>query len=203
MPEPVHIAIIIPAAGASKRYGSAKQLLKWGNSNLITHCIATANSLTCDEIILVLGAHFERIRQQIPDLPMEILKNNRWETGMGSSIALGVKKITEDMPKINAVLILLPDQPLVDTEMLNSIVDSFSPGSEQIIASGYADGRVGVPALFDRSFFELLCELDDDKGARHIIRENRSKLVVIPGDDKLVDIDTPETYDALYKANHL
>lgn len=202
MSETSNIAIVIPAAGASSRLGSPKQLLQWGDTNLLSHCIETASSVACKEIFLVLGAYKDEIREQLTRQTVEILENPGWESGLGSSIALAMNKITQSPHNIDAALIMLPDQPLVDLDFLKRLLKEFSPGNEQIIASVYEDGRIGVPALFDRSYFKELSALSSDKGARKLITENLNEVTAIPGEGKLKDIDTREAYEALYRATH-
>jgi len=200
--ETSNIAIIIPAAGASSRLGSPKQLLKWRDTTLLSHCLQTASSAACKEIFLVLGAYKDEIREQLPANNAIILENPNWESGLGSSIALAMKQIIKSSHKIDAALIMLPDQPLVDSGFLKKMLQTFIPGHEQIIASVYEDGRIGVPAMFDKTYFKELSALRDDKGARKLITENLNKVTAIPGEGKLKDIDTREAYETLYRANH-
>ena len=70
-----NIAIVILAAGASKRMGSPKQLLKWGNESLLTHAINKALNVKNSEVIVVLGANHGSIQKEIEQFPITILKN--------------------------------------------------------------------------------------------------------------------------------
>ena len=72
---PNKIAVVILAAGASKRMGEPKQLLKWGDNTLITHTIQTTLKLKTDTIYVVLGANFKLIKNSINHFPITILNN--------------------------------------------------------------------------------------------------------------------------------
>ena len=85
-----NIAIVILAAGASKRMGEPKQLLKWGDTTLINHAINTAVAVNSKEILLVLGAHYELIEKSIENSEVTILNNLHWEKGLGKSIAFAI-----------------------------------------------------------------------------------------------------------------
>jgi molybdenum cofactor cytidylyltransferase len=197
-----NIGLLIPAAGASKRMGSPKQLLKWGTSTLLGHTIETAQSLQCCEICVVLGANYDVIETEINQSSIKIIKNEQWESGLGRSIGFGVEHLIEAHPTMNGILIMLADQPLIDARYLNSMIEIFSPGEQQIIATQYDHDRQGVPALFDKNYFEELAKLSDDKGAKEIIEKYSNHVTMLTAHGKISDIDTAQDYEDLYYANH-
>lgn len=198
---PSKIAVVILAAGASKRMGVPKQLLKWGNETLITHTIQTALKLNTDAIYLVLGANFQLIKKTINHFPITILNNENWEQGLGTSIACASQYIQKEKPNIEALLFILADQPFINSDYLNELVSSFAPHKNQIIASSYPNLKFGVPAIFDVFYFEQLLKLKDDFGARNILKENESFVKALKPPVKNVDLDFKEDYDRFYKEN--
>ncbi len=202
MPIKLNIAILIPAAGASRRLGSPKQLLKWGDSTLISHAIETAEELDQKEIVVVLGAHYDKIKPEIDDRSAQILKNEDWENGLGSSIAVGVEYLSKISETFDAVLVLLPDQPLIVPLYLKTMIEKFRVGENQIIATVYGSGKYGVPALFDEKYFEKLRGLTDDRGAQELIKQSAKFVTSLDINPLISDIDTEEDYNKIYKANH-
>tara|TARA_R110002096_G_scaffold46455_1_gene123923 strand:- start:12295 stop:12906 length:612 start_codon:yes stop_codon:yes gene_type:complete len=198
---PSKIAVVVLAAGASKRMGVPKQLLKWGNGTLITHTIQTVLKLNADAIYVVLGANFQLIKKTIHHFPITILNNENWEHGLGTSIACASKFIQNEKPEIDALLFILADQPFITADYLNKIILSFSPNEKQIVASFYQNRKFGVPALFDAFYFEQLSKLNDDYGARHILKANESVMKALIPPVKNVDLDFKEDYERLYKEN--
>tara|TARA_R110002049_G_scaffold248695_4_gene423171 strand:+ start:9471 stop:10076 length:606 start_codon:yes stop_codon:yes gene_type:complete len=198
---PSKIAVVVLAAGSSKRMETPKQLLKWGNGTLITHTIQTALKLNTDSVYVVLGANFQLIKKTINHFSITILNNENWEQGLGTSIACASKHIQKQKPKIDAVLFILADQPFITSDYLNELVSSFSPHKNQIIASSYQNRKYGVPALFDAFYFEQLSKLKDDFGARNILKENESFMKALKPPVKNVDLDFKEDYDRFYKEN--
>ncbi len=194
--------VLIPAAGSSSRMGSPKQLFPWANSHLIGHCIQNALSLECLDTVVILGAHLDEIKEAISEDKVTVLHHEDWEHGLGSTISFGIKNIRKSHPNVEGVLVLMADQPLMDTLYLDEMISNFRPGMGQIIATRYHLKRNGVPALFDRSFFAELSDLKHDKGAKNLIEKHSDKVIPLDAEGKTADIDTPEDYRKLYEANH-
>jgi len=70
----INIAILILAAGESKRMGTVKQLLKWKNTTLLGHTILVSEELNL-KTFAVLGANYERIKNSINHYSIQILHN--------------------------------------------------------------------------------------------------------------------------------
>ncbi|HMC01970.1 MAG TPA: nucleotidyltransferase family protein [Flavobacteriaceae bacterium] len=201
MSDKLNIAILILAAGESKRMGTPKQLLKWKNTTLLGHTIQVSETLNLKTFV-VLGANFEEIKNSISSRSIQILNHENWKNGLGSSIAFGVDYIFKNELDIEAILIVLADQPLINSEYLNSMISVFEKGKNQIIASSYKDGKKGVPVLFDKIYFKELAQLSNDKGAKRLIEKYTDKVVLLNAESMVSDIDTLEDYNGLYQANH-
>jgi len=197
-----NIAVIILAAGASSRMGTPKQLLKWKNTTLLGHALKTAKGINQSKIVVVLGANFELIKAKVNLDNCEILKNENWEEGLGKSIATGVSHVLRNDLNIDAVLVMLADQPLIDGAYLNTMIIAYREGAFQIVATSYKNGKQGVPVLFDKAYFQELSQLNDDKGAKAILRKHAANVIVVNATHDVSDIDTIDAYERLYAANH-
>ena len=69
---------ILLAAGESRRMGFPKPLLRVGSDTFVE--ISAASMLTVvNRLVVVLGAHAERVRAAIPaDLRIAVVENRRW-----------------------------------------------------------------------------------------------------------------------------
>ena len=67
-------AILILAAGESKRMGEPKQLLPYNNSTLLLHSIEQANNIKFADVFIVIGAHFADVFKSIRGQKATILK---------------------------------------------------------------------------------------------------------------------------------
>ena len=192
-----NIIALIPAAGSSSRMGVPKQLLKWKNTTLLGHAIASSQAIPVSKTVVVLGANFDRIFNEIKHLDIHVLENKDWQDGLGKSIATGVSFVRRNIPDCEGILILLPDQPTIETAYLKSLFDTFMPGTGQIIATSYNNGNRGVPALFDKMYFNELAVLKDDKGAKSILNTYTEHVEVLNAGHVISDIDTLEDYERL------
>lgn len=202
MPSPKNIAIILLAAGESKRFGAAKQLLLWKETTLLQNSINIISNLNILEKYVVLGANEHLIQSKTSFADVQVLINKDWEMGLGKSIAFGVHHILKNKKNIEGVLLLLADQPLINSEYLNTMINKFKSGNHQIIASSYKNKKIGVPALFDSCYYDELTMLNSDKGAQFIIKKHKKNVTVLSAEDLVLDIDTKEDYDKLHKQNH-
>ena len=202
MSQKPNIAILVLAAGSSSRMGSPKQLLKWKHTTLIGHAIETVKQLDTLKAVVVLGANHDKIKPVVEQHKIEILVNEHWKSGLGNSIALGINSISASNINLDGVLIILADQPLIDSSYLNMLLKSFEIGKQQIIASVYNEHKLGVPVLFDKFYFEELSQLNDDKGAKGILQKYTNRVISVDAKELVSDIDTLEDYERLYNANH-
>lgn len=190
------IPILLLAAGSSSRMGQPKQLLPWGSQTLIEHQIQTLLQ-TGNPVNVVLGSNSNLIIPVIEKYSLNIFINTVWESGMGSSISLGISEIIQKFPDANGVLITLLDQPLITTSYLEKMLGAYQPGSQQILVSRSASGWTGVPALFDKCYFKALTELSNDEGAKKITKRHEESAIFLEGGELLVDMDTMQTYQQL------
>ena len=192
------IPIILLAAGNSSRMGSPKQLLPWGEKSLIEHqaekLLSTGNS-----VLVVLGANAEQIIPVIENMKIQVVVNQNWQTGMGSSIASGISEMLKENHDADGVIIALLDQPFVSVEHYNKLLNVFEPDKQQIIVSVSKEGWKGVPVLFDRCYFEELRNFSGEQGAKKIFSHYPDKIISIECNDILKDMDTPEQYSLMFE----
>ena len=189
--------IIILDAGASSRLGAPKQLLQYDGKTLIRRTAEIALSLHTANVIVVTGANSSLVVGEIEDLPLTIAVNENWQSGMGSSIKTGTRKLLEVAPEIRAVLVLLCDQPLVTPETVQRLMRQYEKTAQWIIAAQYQN-TTGVPALFARELCDELLSLTAEAGAKSLIKKYAaSKLAVIDAPEAAFDIDTRQDYARL------
>ncbi|MDN5203036.1 nucleotidyltransferase family protein [Fulvivirgaceae bacterium BMA10] len=188
------VGLIILAAGASSRLGEPKQLLKLNDQTLIFRAVRTGLRSLCFPVLVILGANAELIMREIEDLPVYINKNPNWKKGMGNSLKYGLDSILRIYPHLDAVVVMLCDQPFVDGVLLNELIRTYYKTGSLVVASEY-EHHLGVPALFDKTLFPELAKLKGDKGARNIIKSiPHTKISSVPFALGKIDIDCYEDY---------
>jgi molybdenum cofactor cytidylyltransferase len=183
----MRIAGVILAAGASRRLGQPKQLVRVQEERLLERTLRVVREAELHSVFVVLGAHAERIQMEVDLSEAVIVNNPEWETGMASSIRAGIAAVRAETPDVDAVMLLVCDQPLLRAEHLRRLMDAAK--ADAIVASMYS-GVPGVPAVFPASAWGQLMELRGDAGARSLL--NDASVITIAFEEGAMDVDTEE-----------
>ena len=180
--------VLVLAAGASKRLGQPKQLVRLGGRPALHIVVSAAVAVGGHAVTVVAGAHARELSHVLANTSASVVVNRHWEEGMGSSLRFGVNSLP---PACEAVLVLLGDQVAVTPDDLRRLVSAWK-GHDGTVAAAAYDRHVGVPAIFPRICFPDLAALRGDAGARGIIQKNEFRLVRVPMPNAAIDLDTPE-----------
>jgi molybdenum cofactor cytidylyltransferase len=187
------IAGVILAAGGSKRFGQPKQLLDWNGQPVIRMIALTALQAGLSPIIVVVGAVAQEVGSVIKDLPLRIVINKKWDTGLSSSI----KKAINSLPKeIGGIVFLQGDQPQIPHSLIRSLVEAHQNSLNPIIAP-QIDGQRGNPVLFDRVSLPKFTSLEAEMGGRELFSRFPVQWIIWHDKNLLMDIDTPRDYENL------
>ena len=98
---------------------------------------------------------------------------------------------------VDAVLVVLADQPLVGPPLINQIVGAYREGAGELVAPSH-DGRRGNPVLIGRRYFEEVTALPWGEAPRALLRRHASEVHLVPVESEavLVDIDRPAEYES-------
>lgn len=195
--KPVKTGIIILAAGSSSRLGQPKQLLTFEGRTLIRRAVETSLEITSSANVLVLGANSELIKREVQEINIELIINKDWEMGMSSGMQKGLNFLEKKI-MLDQVILMLCDQPYVDSKLLSTMIKKQSETGKGIIACQYK-GTFGVPALFTRKYFSELNRLNGSEGAKKIIYAHLDDMEKIDFPNGAIDIDTLEDYERLIK----
>lgn len=190
------VGILILAAGASTRLGQPKQLLNFRGKPLIQHMVEVAIATDYQPVSVVLGAHAAAIQPHLASLGVHVTHNPDWQSGMTSSLCCGLQQILRRSPDLDAVVLMVCDQPLVTSALLRRLILGHQTLRYPIVASSYS-GILGVPALFHRTLFPELLTLVGHGGARSIIEQHRTSCLGLPFAGGAMDLDTPQDLEIL------
>ena len=179
---------VVLAAGQASRFGSTKQLAIFDNEPLVTRAIRTAERICGPQSMLVTGSDWQNVASACEPLTGFMIYNPRYHDGMASSLVQGIRSIPD---VADGVLLMLADQPLVNDEHLQALVNAWRASPHSICASRYANTQ-GPPVIFPAQFFADLVKLQGDRGARAVIDSNNDQVISIPFENAAIDIDTPD-----------
>ncbi|RYZ66399.1 MAG: nucleotidyltransferase family protein [Proteobacteria bacterium] len=189
MSEPeADLHVVVLAAGASRRFGSPKQLVRVDGRPMLHTVVSNAASLGGHAVSVVLGSGASELAPLLRHTPATVVVNRNWEEGMGSSLRAAMTRLP-GAPA--AVLVMLADQIAVTVEDLRRLVAAWRRNPEAIATATYG-GTMGVPAVFPRRCFAALGGLRGDQGARLLIQREWDTLVRVPMPNAAIDIDVPE-----------
>ncbi len=184
------IEAILLAAGESRRMGYPKPLLQIGGQTFVEH-LSYAMLTAVPRLIVVVGAHSERVRPAIPRDPrIVVVENPNYARGQLSSIKAGLARVSLDAA---AAMIHLCDHPTVKAQTFAALPDQYVKSQKPVVIARFR-GHRGHPVLFDRSIFAELMRAPEDQGARVVVDADLSRVSYVEVDDPgvVLDLDTPE-----------
>ena len=191
--------IVILAGGASTRLGRPKQLLQYRGKTLLNHAVNEAINAKADAVVVILGKNADLFEDEIDQEEVHVVINKDWKEGMASSVRLGLDTLLKIKPYIDAVILMVCDQPYISSSVLNDLITKQQKTTKQIVTCNYGES-IGPPALFHKKYFRDLAKLNGDVGARNIIEQNMHDVAMILFPEGKIDIDTEDDYDALKKS---
>lgn len=177
------VAGIVLAAGAGRRYGMPKALVRYAGQLFVERAVGVLAAGGCAPVIAVLGAAADEVRAELPELTA--VDNPDWATGMGSSLRVGLATITD----AEAVIILPVDTPGVTAEAVRRLAARAAP--DALLRASY-HGEAGHPVLIGREHWAGVYELaTGDGGAREYLRRHPPELVACADISDGRDVDRP------------
>jgi molybdenum cofactor cytidylyltransferase len=199
----VKTALLILAAGQSRRFGEANKLLAVFEgeplivrvARLLAGARSSAGGLAVtvvtrfshDEVATALSAS---------GLPaVSIVANPNAGDGIGTSISAGIASLA---PEVSAALITPGDMPFVSAALVERLLAAFeADGGMRPACPMGADGTLLNPVVWPRRLFGKLIALRGDQGGKSILKHESVCTVAVEVDIRFLDIDTPVDLAAL------
>lgn len=176
------VAGLVLAAGAGRRFGSPKALAVLDGVRLVDRAVGVLTDGGCSQVLVVSGAAALRVAGAA------VVDNPHWDTGMGSSLRIGLAALRAD-----ATVVLLVDTPWVGPDAVRRLVAAHARGA--VVAQATYAGLPGHPVLLSRSVWPDVSALAlGDQGARAFLRAHPDLVTPVDcdgtGDPR--DVDVPE-----------
>jgi CTP:molybdopterin cytidylyltransferase MocA len=189
------VAILVPAAGASRRMRGRDKLLEQVRGRpLLADRVAAALELGGEVLVTLPPGAGARARalaplagpllwlQEVPEasegMAASLRRGAHWAQGRGAG----------------ALMVLLPDLPDLTPEDLRAVLRAFD--GQRILRATAQDGRPGHPVVFPARHLAGMAALRGDAGARAILATHEVAHVALPGGRAVTDLDTPEDWAA-------
>ena len=203
---------ILLAAGEGSRLGRPKALVELGGQTLAERGVRLLRDGGADPVLVVTGAVPVRVHGA------RTVHNPDWRTGMGTSLAAGLRALGAVAPgaadetaglngtdggdgvhesavaasAVGAAVIALADQPLVGPEAVRRLITAYQNGASVAVAAYHGQPR--NPVLIAREHWPAVLALaTGDTGARPFLRAHPELVTLVECGDtgSPDDVDTP------------
>lgn len=179
------------AAGNASRFGENKLLTTINGQTMIARTLRAVPAQRLCAVCVV--TQYPAVADLAQAAGFLVAENRHPEQGISHTIALGLAA----MPPIDAALFLVADQPYLQRQSVERLLDFYAQAPPYIAAVSH-DGRRGNPCLFPACFFPELLALQGDRGGSAVIHAHQDMLRLMEVDSlQLQDVDTPQQLSAL------
>jgi len=215
------IAVVILAAGESRRMGQPKALLPFPENFLfedskkikkqdvrraspartedetqsktfLCHLIDVTRHPRAGILRVIVGAHATEIRAQAKLDADELVVNEEWQRGQLSSLQAAIRSLP--VGGTEGMLVCLVDHPLISAQLVSRLVEGFERDKNKIVIPAY-QGKRGHPVIFPSAMYAELLDAPEKIGARAVVRAHAADVVEVPVNEEgvVTNLNDPET----------
>ncbi len=192
-----NIAIIVLAAGQSKRAGENKLLSDIHDQPLILKTVEAAVQSNACPVFVITGYQSEEISEILAALDINIIYNPAFRMGIKTSINLGLQAV----PGFCDGAILLPgDMPNVTPDLLNKMIAKFKKKLSKQLITAQKNGIKSNPVLWSRDLFSVADLVAENADIRPVFLEHSDYTIQVPASEhELLDVNFKNDLDTLKK----
>ena len=179
-----NIAVILEAAGDSRRFGSNKLLHIMDDGRpMVSNILEAVRSVDAYKKILV--TQYDEVASMAPDF--DVVMNDRPDLGISRSMQLGLEAAGD----ADAYMFCVCDQPGIKASTLERLMDAYKKGTAGIVSLAW-QGKMCNPKIFSSAYKDELMALSGDTGGRQIISDHKKDLLLVEADseDEVMDMDS-------------
>lgn len=201
MGTPLRVGAVLLAAGAGSRLGHRpKCLLELDGVPLIRRLLSALAGAGVGPVVVVLGHHAASIEAALQTFAVNVVHNPRPDDGQVSSQRIGLTALSEGLTEplcgsLDAILVALADQPLLNAQDIFALVAAFGqrPASTQVVHPR-VQGQRGNPVIFSTAVRDQILAGAADFGSRQWQQLHPEAVAPFDTDNRhyKIDIDTPE-----------
>ncbi len=191
------LGAVLLAAGRASRMGDAghKLLAEFEGVPLVRRIAERALDALPGPLVAVTGHRAAEVSEALAHLPLTLVDNPDFATGMASSLKAGLS--APELAEVAGVMVLLADMPGLQADDLQRLNFAFLEAEGRAIVRAVANGKRGNPVILPRATFADLMLLEGDVGARQVIETCGLPIIDVElGAAAYVDVDTPEAVQA-------
>jgi len=189
--EAARLGAVLLAAGSAVRMGGPNKLLMHIDGEpLVRRSLRALQRVPIGHLVVVLGRDAQRVRIELDTFPVRAFC--RVEVGCDQQVSVdaGLRALPAGL---DAIVIALADQPLVDTDDLRWLLARWRELPEGSAAIPFHRGTRGNPVVIAGTMRELVLEAGPATGCRGWLAAHPEHVhrIETPNDHFVVDLDTP------------
>ncbi len=155
------VAVVVLAAGASKRMiGSNKLLENIQGVPMVERAVQSALLSKADFVAVVTGYDAKFIERRLTKYDVKIVRNADYASGVLNSIRLGLSVLP---PDVAAAVVLPADMPAFTEQYIDRLIDLFDPKAERkAVCLPSFKGVRHNPVLWPRELFKVVKIVPED-----------------------------------------
>lgn len=195
------IAMIMLAAGNSRRFGANKLLYEVDGMPMYKHILGQliqvksrleelnriyTGNLPDIKCKIAVVTQYDTIAETVGEYGIQVLHNPHPEMGISSSLKIGLSTNLDT----DAVLFTVSDQPWLTCDTICKLIQTFLDSGKEIACIS-CQGKMGNPCIFSKKYYEELLSLEGDKGGKRVIMKHLEDTCIYEVNDarELEDID--------------
>jgi len=170
--------VTVLAAGASRRLGRPKQLVKLNGESLLRRQCRVALEANIGPVAAILGCHANDCAAEIADLDVSTQLNAEWKEGIASSIRVATAAAMDH--GADGILIFHCDQYQITSRDLQTLHAAWIAAGISCAARSIHESYTGPPVILPSCVFPNLLALRGDEGARRVFSQLGSRAGIDP-----------------------
>lgn len=146
--------------------GPFKPLLPLGTATVVEWVATTFRSAGVQDIKVVIGHRALDMITVLKSLPVDVIENGNYASGMFSSVKTGVKAIT---PGVEAFFMQPVDIPLITPLTIKKILEAYRVVHKAGVVYPCFDGERGHPPLIATANIERILSWNGEGGAAEFV----------------------------------
>lgn len=184
------VGALLLAAGRSVRMGGPDKLLVTIDGEpMVRRALRTLQAVPLDPVVVVHGAAPAAVRAALEGLPAYASCSAPTSSDQQVSVDAGLRALPDGL---DAILIMLSDQPLLDADDLRWLVGQWRRLPRGCAVVPVFEGRRGNPVIIDGAMRAPILAAGPSSGARGHLAMHPALVhrVETPNDHFVVDVDT-------------
>lgn len=188
MHQPLRL-VLLAAGGSSRMRGGDKLLEEIDGEPLLRRQACALIAADLGSVAVTLPPDRPARTEALAGLPLSLLTITDAADGMSASL-----RAAAAWSEGHGMLVVPADMPELTAKDFQAVVTGFD-GRRPTRATS-AEGTPGHPVIFPASLLPAFAALSGDEGAKPVLKLHNPRLVPLPGDRAITDLDTPEAWAA-------